>query len=113
MQEEFQSQKFGKIYRKTERHVYADLEEVTYEYFRLLSQDGLQKFYYKFPKDWKESIKEKFLPKFILNIFPVKYTEINISIDAIFPELHKKIKINEPVVFIVNKEITDNENRNP
>lgn len=38
-------------------------------------------YYTKYPKNWIESLKERFLPGFILKYFPVKYEIIDIKVN--------------------------------
>jgi len=39
----------------------------------------------RYPKTWKDSFKERWFPKLLLNKYPVKYVEIDIK--ALYPEL--------------------------
>lgn len=60
-----------------------DVAEVLF--FKLQSYiEGIEKekiiVYRKYPKNWVESLKERFLPKFLLKKFPIKYEEIDINV---------------------------------
>ena len=46
---------------------------------------------YQWPRNWKQSLKERFLPGFILKRWPVEYTKIEVK--AIYP----KAKLPDPV----------------
>jgi len=46
---------------------------------------------YKWPRNWKEAVKERWLPAWILKRFPVKYTVIDVK--AIYP----KAKWSDPI----------------
>lgn len=40
-----------------------------------------------YPANWKESVKERFAPLWFLQRFPVKYTDISVSLEETFPGL--------------------------
>lgn len=55
-----------------------------------------------YPKDWWQSFKDRFFPRFMLKKFPVKYTRYSIDIRAIYPEL-RILHPNPKVRFIVRR----------
>lgn len=49
-----------------------------------------------FPKDWKESLKQRFLPQWALQKWPVKLTEVTIEGNAYHPD----VRIPDGVSFV-------------
>ena len=42
----------------------------------------------RFPADWKESLKRRFAPQWLLNRYPVKYQEVTMEANAYYPEVN-------------------------
>jgi hypothetical protein len=61
-------------YRKTLNRMILDL----YTYVMGLRDKNFQ-YYKKFPRDWKQAVKERFAPKWFLKRWPVEYEEISIN----------------------------------
>lgn len=71
---------------------------------RLLGQRDMMEQEVRFPADWWQAFKERWFRGWLLERFPVKYTVVYITVDAVYPELHKKIKMpDEPHRLIINK----------
>lgn len=51
-----------------------------------IAGEQLTKVYKVFPADWKEAIKDRFLPEFFRKWFPVRYEIIDIEVAALYPK---------------------------
>jgi hypothetical protein len=60
---------------------------------RLLAQRSLKHYEVKYPQDWWQAFKERWFPRALLSISPVVYREVIIDVDAVYPELHKKMHL--------------------
>ena len=68
-----------------ERSLYSNNYEIKF-YSNILAQ----KLDFKsatYPKNWKEAVKERFMPKFLLKWFPVSYTTIEIRAVQLYPKI--------------------------
>lgn len=51
------------------------------------SQDAGKKVTFKYPSDWWEAVKERWLPKWLLKKYPVNYTYKEFEVKATYPDL--------------------------
>lgn len=49
----------------------------------------------KYPRDWVEALKERWLPEWLKKRYPVKYTVRKINFREIYPKIQPKIKLQE------------------
>ena len=57
----------------------------------------------KYPADWKEAVKERFFPPFLLKRYPVKYTTLKLEAVAYYPKV--AMNMGARVHFLVNDSI--------
>lgn len=60
---------------------------------RLYGEKNLTEYHIKYPADWQQAVKERFAPAWFRRRYPVRYTEHHITVDAVYPELSKRLKI--------------------
>lgn len=65
----------------------------------------LDRIMWKMPANWKEAIKERFFPKWLLKIYPVKYTEFKIDPVVLYPQIQIP---NEKHYFRYERVVEDN-----
>ena len=70
--------------------------------FRLVGTDKLM---HKYPSDWWQAFKERWLPKWILKICPVRYSEIIAK--HMFPFLQEALGDEIVKVFVRQKEVSN------
>lgn len=51
---------------------------------------------WKMPADWKEAIKERFFPKWLLRKFPVKHAIFKLDVAVLYPQLEMPQNIHKP-----------------
>lgn len=51
-----------------------------------------------YPKDWKEALKERWLPRWMLKKYPVEYTTHHYMIEELYPHLNVAWPEKEPVL---------------
>lgn len=59
--------------------------------------------HYKYPSNWKEALKERFFPKWLLLKFPVKYTNQTLELLELYPKLSNKIEKGIPNIRMKEK----------
>jgi len=75
--------------------------DMVFQLTRRIPKESIDHLYVKYPENWKEAIKERWFPKWLLKKFPVKYTELNYNVEAFYD----KVAVPEMQPFIVfNKE---------
>jgi hypothetical protein len=47
--------------------------------------ESLKKVHKVYPSNWKEALKDRFLPKFLHKVFPIKYDVIEVEAAALYP----------------------------
>lgn len=80
-----------------ERHIVAEISGYVY------AQDAGKKVEFKYPSNWKEALKERWFPKWILSKYPIVYTVKTFEVKATYPDLN--IKMQEPVLRLVSSSI--------
>lgn len=60
---------------------------------KVYGQKSLTEYDIKYPADWLEAVKERFAPAWYLKRHPVKYTRHHITVDAVYPDLSKRLKL--------------------
>ena len=60
---------------------------------KVYGQRNMKEYSFKYPSDWWQAVKERFAPAWYLKKSPVKYTVHEISVDAVYPELSKRLKL--------------------
>ena len=68
--------------------------------------DNFQTYERRYPRDWWEAFKERWFPKVLLKKWPVIYRNIEVSIDALYPE-YKPVIPKEKYFFHLNEIIED------
>ncbi len=64
----------------------------------------------KYPRDWFQHLKQRVLPEFVKERWPVRYHVVDIQIMALYPQLRKKLHFpDEKHVFHVNEREYDEE----
>jgi len=108
MQDEFDLIKVGILQMVDDKliHPSVHIDRITADFWqialtgRLIGQKFLQHYEFKCPLNWLEAVKERFFPDWLLIMFPVKYRIEVVDIEAMYPELHKKLKLpDEPHFF--------------
>lgn len=74
------------------RHSLVDMHEV-FVSGKVYGESNLQEYRFQYPADWWQAVKEHFAPAWFLRRWPVLYTRHHISIDVVYPELSKRIKL--------------------
>lgn len=52
----------------------------------------------RYPKDWRQAIKERFAPKWFLKLFPVQCRTIKCETVVVFPEWVPHVDLGKPAV---------------
>lgn len=60
---------------------------------RVYGQRNLTEYEFKYPADWWQAVKERFAPDWLKRRYPVRYIEHHITVDAVYPELSKRLKL--------------------
>lgn len=68
--------------------------------------------YISYPANWKEAIKERFLPKWVKKIFPVKYKNIKIVSRITIPDITIPKIYNAHLVYDVSEGISERKMEN-
>ena len=68
--------------------------------------DNFKHYEHKYPKDWWQSFKDRWFPKWILRKWPVVYTKIVIDVRALYPEYRPALP-KEKFFFHLNENIYD------
>ena len=58
-----------------------------------------------YPKDWWQSIKDRFFPTWLLKKYPVIYETVFLVVDAVYPTFQPSIPF--PPVFVAHKETSN------
>ena len=61
----------------------------------------------RFPRDWREAIKERFAPRWVLKRWPVRYAFIDVTAYHSYPEL--ELKGTHPILQVVIQEPNEDE----
>jgi hypothetical protein len=56
-------------------------------------QTGLTEYEIRYPADWWQAVKGRFAPDWFKRRYPIKYTEHHIRVDAVYPELSKRLNL--------------------
>jgi hypothetical protein len=60
---------------------------------KIYGEKSLTEYHVKYPADWWQAVKERFAPAWFAKRYPVVYKEHHITIDAVYPELSKRLKL--------------------
>jgi hypothetical protein len=57
----------------------------------------------RFPENWLESLKERFAPSWLREKYPVRYTQVSISLDEFYPNFKPALPEYQPIIKIFTK----------
>jgi hypothetical protein len=55
---------------------------------------------YKYPSNWKESLKERFFPKWLLKKYPIDYDVLSVSLEEIYPDFEPSLPEHKHVAYV-------------
>jgi hypothetical protein len=61
-------------------------DNMIYQLNAIVAGESLKKVEKVFPENWKEALKDRFLPLFLRKWFPVRYIHIDIEVAALYPK---------------------------
>lgn len=64
-----------------------DLDAMRIQLRRTVWAKALDKHHFDFPTDWKQALKERFAPRWVLRRWPVKYAELDVTVYHSYPAL--------------------------
>lgn len=64
---------------------------------------NLESVLWKYPKDWVQAVKAHFAPKWFTRIYPIKYRQCQIDVQALYPQLKLPPRDYKPVYTIQKK----------
>ena len=62
--------------------------------------EGLDVIRVKYPADWKQAVKERWAPKWLLRRWPVRYTTHSYDLEAIYPQIADRISLPDQEHFL-------------
>lgn len=71
---------------KASSYLHMSMDAMIVSLDAMIAGEQLTKIYKIFPTDWKEALKDRFLPEFFRKWVPVKYEIIDIEVAALYPK---------------------------
>ena len=73
-------------------------------------QESAQRTEHKYPADWWQAFKERWFPKLLIKLYPVKYKKIIVDVRCIYPEFSPAIpKLKHKLVIYTDHVIDETE----